>query len=108
MDQYWVVHREISRTGTSHSSKNRDRCQAHMAPRAPALEREAVSTTPTQALKFTKKLLKAAARRMRLAPMRAWEKGAIPSRAQDGQNGRTVGLVGARQGHRRWRSGKVS
>ena len=36
---------------------------------------------------------------MRLAPMRAWEKGAIPSRAQDGQNGRTVGLVGARQGH---------
>lgn len=79
-----------------------------MAPRAPALEREAVSTTPTQALKFTKKLLKAAARRMRLAPMRAWEKGAIPSRAQDGQNGRTVGLVGARQGHRRWRSGKVS
>ena len=79
-----------------------------MAPRAPALEREAVSTTPTQALKFTKKLLKAAARRMRLAPMRAWEKGAIPSRHRTARMAGPWGWLGPDRVTRRWRSGKVS
>ena len=55
-------------------------CHADIAPSAPALESVAVKITPTQALNRTKKLLSPAARRTRLAAMRARVKGAMPSR----------------------------
>lgn len=74
-----MVHRESISTGTNHSSRNRDRFHGDMAVRAPAEDRAAVITTPTQAPMWTNHWLKAAAADA-LAGHRAWEKGATPSR----------------------------
>ena len=51
------AHRDSRSTGTVHSRRKRDRFQAHMAPKAPALERVAVRKTPMTAPSRTKTLL---------------------------------------------------
>ena len=78
-----------------------------MAVRAPAEDRAAVITTPTQAPMWTNHWLKAAARRMRWLATRAWEKGATPSRQSTAT--RVVPWIcrGPERTTRRCRSGKV-